>query len=227
MHIENGNNYGLNDKSEKSYKICKRGSNELREYYQTGDLSKIDLENKNIKYEDKDKDYMKALIDNIRELVNEEDNFEDKEDQKILGIHQKLLIKYFFHFLPFIIFFVIGIFSIIGWMVCCLCTCCDCCCCCCCKKEKCKVPCFIFTYIFYALTLATCIYGLVRTNKFFIELANVECSVLKLLEQFLDGEVNQSNPRWIGIKGVIDILDNLMTNIEKLEKGAIIELQKK
>ena len=38
-----GENSILNIINEKSSEICKKGSDELNEYYQTGDLSKIDL----------------------------------------------------------------------------------------------------------------------------------------------------------------------------------------
>ena len=38
-----GDNSILNIINEKSNEICKKGSDELNEYYQTGDLSKIDL----------------------------------------------------------------------------------------------------------------------------------------------------------------------------------------
>ena len=40
--------------------ICSRASDDLNEYYKTGDLSKIDLDDDAIECEDKDKSYMKA-----------------------------------------------------------------------------------------------------------------------------------------------------------------------
>ena len=41
-------------------KVCKKGSESLREYYETGDLTKIEL--KEGKIECEDKDYFKALL---------------------------------------------------------------------------------------------------------------------------------------------------------------------
>ena len=82
--------------------------------------------------------------------------------------------------LPFIIFLAFGILAIIGWIVCCFCCCCDCCCCCCCKKEGCKIPCFIFTYVFYALVIAVCIYGLTQASKIFEGLSSSLSSSLLL-----------------------------------------------
>ena len=110
---ENENNSGLNKKNEKSYEICKRGSDKLRDYYKTGDLSKIDIENANIECENKNEDYRKALIDITREIFDENENLEDKNEKKIFGIHQKILIKYFLHLLPFIIIFFIGVYRLL------------------------------------------------------------------------------------------------------------------
>ena len=211
---------------EKSKEICDRGSKELKAYYKSGDLSKIGLKNNNIDCEDKNEDYMKNLIDMVREVTGDDENLEPMEGQKIFGINSNRLIKYCLRYLPFLIFFVIAILSIIGWMVCCCCACCDCCCCCCCcKKDGCKVPCFIFTYLFYALAIAACIYGLSQSNKMFEGLADTECSVLKLMEQVTNGESKVTTPKWIGIKGINDLLTDLSTNIDNLKGTTISHLE--
>ena len=213
------------DTIRKSKEICDRGSDNLNAYYRSGDLSKIDLEDKAIECKDKDEDYMKNLIDMIREIAGEDDNLEPMEGKIIFGIHLKRLIKYCMRFLPFLIIFVIGILSIIGWMVCCCCSCCDCCCCCCCKKEKCKVPFFIFTYIFFALAIGACIYGLTQSNKLLEGLADTECSVMKLMEDVSYGENKTTLPRWIGIKGINNLLTDLTNNINTLKENAITDLE--
>ena len=110
-------------------------------------------------------------------------------------------------------FLVIGVLSIFGWIGCCISACCDCCCCCCCKKKTCKIPWFIFTYVFYALVVAVCIYGLSESNKIFKGLANTECSLLKFFDQILDGEIKQDLPRWAGISGITGILSELSEEI--------------
>ena len=118
---------------------------------------------------------------------------------------------------PFIIFLAFGILAIIGWIVCCICCCCDCCCCCCCKKEGCKIPCFIFTYVFYALVIAVSIYGLAQASKIFEGLSNTQCSLLKFFEQVLNGEIKTERPRWAGINGINTLLDRLIEEIRYIE----------
>ena len=122
---------------------------------------------------------------------------EDDEDEENEGDGRRLrnlefslnknkqdIINYGKHLLPSLIFFAIGILCIPGWLICCFCCCCNCCCCCCCKKPGCKLPCFIFTYIFYGLSVAICIYGLTQSNKIFVGLSDTECSILKFFDQF-------------------------------------------
>ena len=54
---------------ENSDEVCSRGSDSLIEYYKTGDLSKIDLDEEEIECEDKDKDYMQALIALVKKIL--------------------------------------------------------------------------------------------------------------------------------------------------------------
>ena len=216
-----------------SDKICKKGTEELYKYYKSGgDLSLIDIKDGTIEVEDKDKDYFKSLINIIKAMTDEEDddtssegypetNYNDEEDnfrnlEMSLDDIQDDIIGYGKHILPFIVFFVVAILCIPGWIVCCFCCCCNCCCCCCCKKPCCKLPCFIVTYVFYALVVAVCIYGLTQSNKVFIGLNDTECSLLKFFDQFLDGETKKELPRWAGISGITDILDGLYNQIEYL-----------
>ena len=167
--------------SQSTKEICSRASDKLNEYYKTGELSKIDLDNEPIKCEDQDKSYMKALIDLVRDYVGNDDDPEPQENLRNLkeDIDTEKLKEYIMRVIPFATFAVIGILSIFGWIGCCIFCCCDCCCCCCCKKEGCRIPCFVFSYVFYALVVAVCIYGLTQSNKIFVGLANTECSILK------------------------------------------------
>ena len=223
----------------KSDKVCQKGSKELISYYKTGDLSKIGLdENKSIECEEKDKPYFKALLNIVKSLTGEgdgetdngnqsEENHESESTRRNLleiGEIQDDLTSYVKHLIGILIFLVIGIFSLPGWLICCFCTCCNCCCCCCCKKRNCKIPCFIFTYIFYALAVAVCIYGLSQTDKIFVGMADTECSILKFLDQVLDGETKEEMPRWAGIEGINTILDNLYGVIYKMQTDTYREL---
>ena len=211
--------------------VCSRGSDDLIEYYRTGDLSLIDLDEDPIECDDKDADYMKALRGLMRNLVGGDDddnsngnnrrNLDEGESDK------DNIMQYLNRILPMIVFLVIGVLSIFGWIACCIFNCCDCCCCCCCKKKSCKIPWFIFTYVFYALVVAVCIYGLSESNKIFKGLANTECSLLKFLDQILDGEIKQELPRWAGISGINNILSGLSNQINQMGQGTYTELQSK
>jgi hypothetical protein len=66
-----------------------------------------------------------------------------------------------------------------------------------------------------------------ESNKIFKGLANTECSLLKFLDQILDGEVKQDLPRWAGITGINDILSRLSGQINRLGQGTYTELQGK
>ena len=131
---------------------------------------------------------------------NEEDEKELRNLEFSITDMKDDLITYGKHMLPVLIFFVIGILSLPGWPICCFCCCCNCCCCCCCKKPGCKIPCFIFTYLFYGLSIVICLYGITQANKIFVGLADTECSMLRFFEQVLEGETKQTIPRWPGLE---------------------------
>ena len=212
-----------------SEEVCSRGSESLRKYYETGDLSEIDLEDGEIKCEDKDKGYMQALIRIVRKIVGDDDGEDSAQNnlRNLASFDKEDIIEYGKRILPMVVFFVLGILSIFGWIVCCFCTCCNCCCCCCCNKSQCKMRCFIFTYAFYALDVAVCIYGLAQSNKIFEGLANTECSTLKFFDQVLYGETKKTLPRWAGIGGINQVLQNLDNKIVDLGPGSYTDLSDK
>ena len=228
--------------------VCSHSSDDLKEYYQSGDLTKIDLKPGLIECKDKDNKYVKALIGVLEGFIKDEDSSENpntipnnndnnsgnddnggNDDGANPGERLRLLsldeegkenIKiYVDRILPMAVFLGIGILCIIGWLVCCFASCCNCCCCCCFRKEGCKIPCFIFTYIFYALVITVCIYGLTQTNKIFTGIANTECSFMKFFDDILDGEEKEETPKWIGINGVSDMLNSLYDTIEDMENS--------
>ena len=53
--------------------VCSHASDKLIEYYKTSDLSKIDLDDGEIKCEDKDTDYMQALIGFFESFLKDKD----------------------------------------------------------------------------------------------------------------------------------------------------------
>ena len=215
----------LSNENPKTEEVCSRASDDLNDYYKTGDLSKIDIDDDEIECEDKDKSYMKNLIEIVKGLANDkttstgDGNSDGRRLRNLASVDKDKLIDYLMRTLPFLIFLVFGILSIFGWIICGICCCCDCCCCCCCKKESCKVPCFIFTYVFYALVVAVCVYGLTQSKKIFVGLANTECSILKFFGEVLHGEIKTETPRWAGIDPINTLLGRLKNNIIDLENN--------
>lgn len=223
--------------------ICSRGSQELIDYYNnSATLEDLGIKEGSIECEDKDKDYISALISLVKSLLGGEEEDEEPGAETIqppqkqsgggngdpdfrrlrnLGFElneetKNNLITYGKHLLPLIVFFALSIISILGWVICCFCTCCNCCCCCCCKKPGCKIPCFLFTYLLYAGVVAVCFYGLTQTNKIFTGLSNTECSIMRFFDEILFGEMKKTTPRWAGIEGINDILKELSAVISEM-----------
>ena len=215
-------------------KVCDKGSEDLVKYYKTGDLEKIGLDDGPIKAEKES--YVTALINIIKTYTGEDDSGDSEGDVTSSGPSGTLrnlqsldavqddLVNYVKHLLPILAFFVIAILAIPGWIICCFCCCCNCCCCCCCKKPGCKLPCFIFTNVFYALVVAICIYGLSQSNNVLKGMANTECSILKFFEQFLDGETKKTLPRWSGINEIKAILQDLAFQVSDLKQNTKTDL---
>lgn len=209
-----------------SEKVCSQASKTLNKYYKTGDFSNIGLDDGNIECKDKDKDYMKNLISIASSIDN------DKEDTKQLrnlriNIDEDELIDYIMRFIGMIIFAGISLLSIIGWIICCFCCCCDCRCCnCCLDKEKCKKPCFIFTYFFYSLSIIVCILEIGESNKVFEGIADVECSFLQFFTQIINGEIKPDLPKWSGIGSIKNILIDINNTIYDMSIDSYERLNK-
>ena len=76
-HLEGGSE--AEEELQGSDKVCKKGSEDLVDYYKTGDLNKIGLDDKPITAEDKDEPYLKALISIIKTMMNGEDKNDSDE----------------------------------------------------------------------------------------------------------------------------------------------------
>ena len=217
--------------------ICSKASQELQNYYNnSATLKDIGVNEGSIECEDREKDYMKALISIVKSLLGAESEEEEEDEgdgqgnggqinggspqddgldyrlRNLFELNEKTktnLITYGKHILPLVVFLAMAFISIIGWIFCCFCCCCNCCCCCCCKKPGCKIPCFIFTYLLYAGVVAICFYGLTQTNKIFTGLSNTECSILRFFDEILFGEMKETRPKWAGIEGINNILSEL------------------
>ena len=251
---------GEDDTKSKIEEVCERGSEELVQYYKTGNLADIDLkEDEKIKCEDKEKDYLKAIINILksklggeggedeegegegeeggegntvdsgrrRNLDTETEN-DDSENKSEEGGDDDLtnnVITYGKHLLPVLIFLVVALLCIPGWLMCCFCCCCNCCCCCCCKKPCCKIPCFVITFALYALVVAVCFYGLSKSNHIFVGIANTECSILRFVDEVIDGESKETLPKWAGFNGIKGILDDINTKINDMGDDTAKDLE--
>ena len=97
--------------------ICGRGSDKLKEYYSTGDPSKIGIKDE-ISKEDRPS-YIEALINVVNEGANGNGGDALKDSAS----------EYVKHLIPVFFFLAVAILSIPGWITCCSCCCCKCCCC--------------------------------------------------------------------------------------------------
>ena len=203
--------YGRNLSFEEDTKtICKKGTEDLRKYYETGDPETIGLKGGAIKKEDDD-EYITALINLISGDGDTTEN----------------ITNYAMHLIPVLIFVVITILFLPGWLVCCICSCANCCCCCCCKKPKCKIPFYIVTCVIYALGIAISIYGLSVSDSVFVGLADTECSILKFIGEVLDGETKKTLPRWGGISSIKNIFLTTRNKIDDLTDSTTQDLTDK
>ena len=215
----NIDSYETEFKKRFSKDVCSKISSDLRSYYKTGDLSKINFKDKEIKCDNEDKEYMKDLIELIKNYL--EDPTEENNSNEIND--KEIIVKYLKHYLPLLIFLIIGILCIFGWIICWIFTCCKCCFCQCFKKPSFKIPCFIITYMLSFLIIIFSIYGLVKSDKAFTGLVDIECSFLKIFDQFLDGEIKKDQPRWIGIMGIYRLLEDFKSQIKYLEENIPID----
>ena len=191
-----------------SQKVCSKASDDLNEFYATGDFSKIGLEDDRIKCDDKEATYLQNLIN----LVN---HARDKEGVELEGSLEDSAKDYAMHYLAMAVFLTFGLLAIFGWIICCFCWCCNCCCCCCCKRKPiCKKICFVFTYVFYALVVAACSYGLAQTSNVFSAMNDTGCSILKFFDQLLNGEAQTDQPYWAGVNSIKDTLSDLTNYID-------------
>ena len=75
---------GLKEKSQNSEAVCGRSSEELKVYYKTGDLAKLDLSlDKDAEYDSEDTDHMQALIYFIRKYVDKDSKATDTTNNSI------------------------------------------------------------------------------------------------------------------------------------------------
>lgn len=219
-----GEGEGEGDKSENKTEICNKTSDKLKNYYKTGDLSVMGIDEHNIT--GKDGEHIQALI-NIVKISFDKNKTKNKEENDDDSSLLENLIIYGKHYLPLVIILGISILSLPGWLVCCILNCGNCCWCCCCKKPCCKIPSFVFSYIFYGICALICFYGLGKINTVFLNIADTECSILKFVEDVLNGETKENTPFWPGIDGIEEVLNKLSEKVKVMKPDTVNQLSNK
>ena len=203
----------LDEFPEDTEKVCKKGSDDQKEYYKTGDGSKIGIKEGPISSEDRP-DYINNLIDIVKSSSDSGESIDVKEK----------LTPYIKHLFPVIFFLAVTILAIPGWAMCCSCCCADCCCCCCLKKKICKLPFFIITYACYGIVFIASIYGLSQSNSIFVGLADTECSLLKFVGDVIYGENKGRRPKWGGIEIINNKLTEASNQFENIKDNTLSQL---
>ena len=111
-----------------SLEVCSRSSEDLVNYFQTGDTNYVTLY---VYQEDEEPSNITISLLNI---LSDEGNDDDTQNYKD-------------HLSSAIIFLVLGFLCIPGWVIFCCCAFCKCNCCKCCKAPNCKIPFFIIVSI--------------------------------------------------------------------------------
>jgi hypothetical protein len=194
-------------------KICKKGSEDLKNYY----VSKVD-ETLGLDKEEKENgetpEYINSLVDVIKGTTGQSEN--EMTDN---------LMTYGKHLIAPLACLAIAILAIPGWVLCCSCCCCNCCCCCCCNKPSCKFPFFIIAIVFYILVAGICLYGLITSNSIFRGLADTECSILQFFNETISGEAKNEKPKWAGIEGIKAIIQRVKDKIDTSRDSTVSSLE--
>ena len=183
-----------------SLKVCARSSENLAKYFETGDTQYVEL------YEYKNEEEPSNFT---LQFINILSGDSDEEETKNTLLSHYALASFFF---------LASFLSIPGWIICCSCSCCKCYCCCCLKQPKFRLPFFIVSTILNVIIMGTCIAGLSKTNDIFKGLTNAECSILRFINEILDGETKSTLPKWGGVDAIISMFEKTVKQIEEMGK---------
>jgi len=168
-------------------KICKRASDGVKYYLQTGDTKYVDL------YDFESRTNPSGRIEDLMDAFSENSSSKFRD--------------YYWHITIFVLLFVLMLLSIIGWITCVVCCCFNCRCCDYFMNKSCLLPCFAICTLMNLIIIICCIIGLCKTKSNFRGAANGECSILHFINEGIDGESKESYPKWLGINGTINMLN--------------------
>mgnify|MGYP006873039110 CR=1 FL=1 len=184
-----------------SLKVCSRSSENLAKYFETGDTQYVEL------YEYKNEEEPSNFTLEFIKALSGESNGEDVNN------------IFLAHYALASFFFLASFVAIPGWIICCSCSCCKCYCCNCLKHPKYRLPFFIISSILNCIIMITCIAGLSKTNSIFRGITNTECSILRFINEVIDGETKNTLPRWGGIDSIINMFEKTIIQIKEMGKN--------
>ena len=118
-----------------------------------------------------------------------------------------------------LVFIIFGLLTIIGWIVCCVCACCGCCCFTkCCQNKIASFVTFVLCAACYGVVAILGIYTAASANKALTGLNNTSCSLLKFVDDIINGQKRETIPHWRGIFGLEDVLNSIKNGIDKTIK---------
>ena len=174
-------------------KICRRASDGVKYYLETGDTKFVDL------YDFESRTNPKGRIKDLMEA------FSENKSSKFRNYYWDITI--------FVLLFVLTLLSAIGFITCVVCCCLNCRCCDFCINKSYLLPCFVICTIMNLIIIICCIIGLYKTRSNFRGAASGECAILHFINEGIDGETKQSYPRWLGINGTIDMLNKTYSQL--------------
>ena len=186
-----------------SKEVCDRSSEDLSNYFKTGDEKYVKLYAYNENNEPSDAEL--TLIN----LFSDEGVF--KENKK----------NYLNHLSWMIIFFIFALLCFPIWILFCVCSFCNCNCLkCfnCCKQQKCKIPFFIVLITINGIFIILCSLGIAKISPVFEALTSTECSILSFINEILDGEIKNILPKWGGILEILNILTNTANLVDEMSR---------
>ena len=183
-----------------SSEVCSRSSKDLINYFETGDVNYVKL------YEDIEDKEPSDITIYIINILSDEGDFTQN------------IKNYMKHLAPLIILFILGVLCIPGWLVFCCCAFCSCSCFNVCKAIKCRIPFFILLLIINLIFIVNSIVGLIKIDPIIKGLSNAECSLLRFINEVLEGETKNSLPKWGGVSKIVNIFDRTIENIEIISR---------
>ena len=75
--------------------------------------------------------------------------------------------------------------------------------------------------VIYVFVVCICIYGLSISESLFVNLHDTECSILKFVNEVIDGETKTTLPKWGGATRIQNILNSVGNTIKNLDDSMV------